>query len=165
MTISLIAAMDNNRVIGNKNSLPWHLPADLQHFKKLTVGKPIIMGSNTFTSIGKALPERLNIVLTHDPAFSAEGCKAVYSIDEAIAATGDAKEIMVIGGATIFTPFLPLANKMYLTIIETSVDGDVYFPQWNPDDWHETSREPHEPDEKNLYHYAFLVLERKANKS
>ncbi len=170
MLISLIAAMDKNRVIGKKNALPWYLPADLRHFKELTVGKPIIMGSTTFTSIGKSLPDRINIVMTRDPMFVAEGCVVVHSIEEALRAAEGHDEVMVIGGANVFEQFLPLANRMYLTMIEMSVDDDVYphtrtdvrvyFPEWNPNEWHETSREWHEPDDKNPYHYSFLQFER-----
>lgn len=161
MIISLIAAMDKNRVIGKKNTLPWYLPADLRHFKKLTADKPIIMGSTTFASIGKALPNRTNIVMTRDPAFVANGCVIVYSLEEALYAANGHDEIMVIGGANIFEQFLPLANKMYLTMIDAEIDGDVYFPAWNPAEWRETSREAHLPDEKNPYSYSFLVLKKK----
>ena len=160
MIISLIAAINKNRVIGKNDSLPWYLPADLRHFKKLTTGKPIIMGSTTFASIGKALPDRINIVMTRDTAFVAEGCVIVHSVEEALAAAGGCDEVMVIGGAQVFEQFLPLANKMYLTLIETSVDGDVYFPAWDQNEWYETDREPHEPDEKNKYTHTFLTLER-----
>lgn len=160
MLISLIAAMDKNRVIGNRNALPWYLPADLRHFKELTTGKPIIMGSTTFASIGKALPNRINIVMTRDPAFVAEGCVVVHSVEEALAAAQGHDEAMVIGGANVFEQFLPLANKMYLTMIDADVDGDIYFPEWSPRDWHETSRELHEPDEKNPYRYSFVTYER-----
>lgn len=170
MTISLIAAMDKNLVIGKKNALPWYLPADLRHFKKLTTGKPVIMGSATFASIGRALPDRINIVMTRDPALIANGCVIVHSVKEALAAArpngrlvGQAQghdEIMVIGGATVFEQFLPRAQKIYLTMIDAEIDGDVYFPEWNPAEWRETSREQHAPDEKNKYTYAFLTLER-----
>ena len=160
MLISLIAAMDNNRVIGKRGALPWYLPADLQHFKKVTMGKPIIMGSATFASIHKALPGRVNIVLTRDAAFIAEGCMIVHSIEEALTAAHGHDEAMVIGGANVFAQFLPIAQRMYLTMIDAAIDGDVYFPEWNSHDWRETSREAHEPDEKNSYRYAFLILER-----
>ena len=161
MRISLIAAMDRNRVIGKKNSLPWYLPADLRHFKKLTLGKPIIMGSKTFASIGKPLSQRINIVLTRDPAFAAEGCVVAHSIEDALRATQGHDEVIVIGGATIFEQFLPIADKMYLTIIDAAVDGDIYFPEWNRNEWRETSREEHDADGKNKYHYTFLILERR----
>ena len=170
MLISLIAAMDKNRVIGKKNALPWYLPADLQHFKKLTTGKPIIMGSATFASIGRALPDRINIVMTRDHSFVAEGCMVVHSTEEALAAArphdrlvGQAQghdEVMVIGGASIFEQFIPLAQKMYLTMIDAEIDGDVYFPEWNQNEWRETDRETHEPDERNRYRYSFLEYER-----
>lgn len=168
MTISLIAAMDRNRVIGRaapdlhekKGALPWYLPADLRHFKELTTGKPIIMGSTTFASIGKALPDRINIVMTHDPAFMAEGCVVAHSIEEALVAAQRHDEIMVIGGANIFEQFLPLANRMYLTMIDTEIDGDVYFPECNPSEWHETSRKQYAADEKNKYTYAFFTFDR-----
>ena len=165
MIISLIAAMDKNRVIGKKNALPWYLPADLRHFKELTTGKPIIMGSTTFASIGKALPNRINIVLTRDPAFVANGCVIVHLVEEALVAAQRHDEIMVIGGANVFKQFLPLANKMYLTMIDAEVDGDVYFPQWNPNEWYETNRETHNPDEKNPYIYVFVTLEKKSDRS
>lgn len=160
MTISLIAAMDKNRVVGKKNALPWYLPADLRHFRKLTTGKPVIMGSTTFASIGKALPDRINIVMTHNPAFIAEGCAIAHSVEQALEKAGDAPEIMVIGGTNVFAQFLPLANRMYLTMIDAAIDGDVYFSEWDPDEWHETSREAHEADEKNSYGYTFLTLDR-----
>lgn len=160
MNISLIAAMDRNRVIGKQNALPWYLPADLRHFKELTIGKPIIMGSTTFASIGKALPDRTNIILTRDPSFAAEGCTTIHSVEEALAAAQGHDEVMIIGGANVFKQFLPMANKMYLTIIDTSLDGDVYFPEWDPAEWQETNREPHKPDEKNVYSYTFVTLER-----
>lgn len=160
MIISLIAAMDKNRVIGKKGALPWYLPADLRHFKELTTGKPIIMGSTTFASIGKALPDRINIIMTHDPAFMAERCVIVHSVEEALAAAQRHDEIMVIGGANVFKQFLPLANKMYLTMIEAEVDGDIYFPEWITAEWRETSSEAHEPDEKNPYRYIFVTLDR-----
>ena len=160
VVISLIAAMDRNGVIGKKQALPWYLPADLRHFKKVTAGKPIIMGSTTFASISRALPERVNIVLTRDTDFVAEGCIIVHSVEEALRAAEGHDEVMVIGGANVFAQFLPLARKMYLTMIDAEIDGDVYFPEWDSHEWRETNREEHDPDEKNLYHYTFLTYER-----
>ncbi len=160
MIISLIAAMDKNRVIGKKDALPWYLPADLWHFKKLTTGKPIIMGSTTFASIGKALPDRINIVMTRDPAFVADGCVIVHSVKEALTAAKGYDEVMVIGGANIFKQFLPLAQRMYLTMIDAEVTGDVYFPAWDQNEWRDTSCEQHEQDEKNKYSYTFITFER-----
>lgn len=160
--ISLIAAMDKNRVIGTDGGkLPWHLPADLKQFKSLTLGKPVIMGRKTFESIGHPLPERKNIIITRNKNYKAPGCVIVHSSDEALAQTEDASEVMIIGGAEIFAEFLPLANRMYLTLIDGEFSGTVYFPQWDSEEWREVSREAHEPDEKNVYGYTFLVLERR----
>lgn len=160
MIISLIAAMDKNRVIGNKdNALPWYLPADLKHFKSVTLGKPIIMGRKTHESIGKSLPERTNIIITRNENYEAPGCVVIHSPEEAIEASGDAPEVVVIGGAEIFAQFLPLANRMYLTLINAEFAGNVYFPEWNPEEWREISREAHESDEKNRYGYTFLIIE------
>ena len=133
------------------------------------------MGSKTFASIGKALPERINIVLTRDPAFTAQGCVLAHSVEGALRAARPTKrsfgraeghgEAIVIGGASIFEQFLPLADKMYLTIIDTAVDGDIYFPAWNCNEWQETSREEHEPDGKNQYRYAFYTFERRISEA
>lgn len=159
--ISLIAAMDKNRVIGNKdNALPWRLPADLKHFKNITLGKPIIMGRKTFESIGRPLPERTNIIITRNKKYRAPGCVVVNSPEDALRVAGNAKEIMVIGGAEIFAKFYPLAKRIYFTRVDGAFKGNVYFPQWDPKEWRETFRETHEADEKNPYRYSFLVLER-----
>ena len=161
MIISLIAAIDKNRVIGKENALPWHLPADLKHFRDLTLGKPIIMGRKTFESIGKPLARRTNIVLTNDQNFQAQECVGVHSVDEAIAAAGNAEEAMVIGGAQIFDQFLLRAQKMYLTILDIGVDGDTYFPAWNPEEWEEIAHEKHGRDDEEPYYYTFVTLQRK----
>lgn len=163
MLISIIAAMANNRVIGKKNSLPWNLPADLEHFRQLTIGKPVIMGQKTFESIGKPLPGRTNIILTKDDNFRPENCIVVKSIKEAQKAaegTG-AKEAMVCGGASIYAQFLPLADRMYLTLIENDFDGDIFFPEFNWSDWKELERKENLPDKENPYKYTFITLERK----
>lgn len=159
--ISLIAALDKNRVIGNRdNKLPWYLPADLKRFKSITLGKPIIMGRKTRESIGRPLPERTNIVITRKENYDAPGCVVVHSPEEAIKAAGDAPEVMVIGGAEIFAQFMPLASRMYFTLIDGEFDGNVYFPEWNPKEWRETFRETHDADEKNPHAYTFVVMER-----
>lgn len=158
--ISLIAAMDKNRVIGTDDGkLPWHLPADLKHFKSVTLGKPVIMGRKTFESIGKPLPERLNIVMTRDVRYKVEGSVVVHSPEDALKAAGDAPEVMVIGGAEVFAEFLPHARRMYLTLIDGVFSGNGYFPQWDSQAWREVSREAHEPDEENAYGYTFRILE------
>ena len=164
MIISLIGAMGRNRVIGRDNALPWNMPADLAHFRLLTRGKPVIMGRKTYESIGHPLLERKNIILTRDAEYRAEGCAIAHSPAAAIAAAGDAKEIMVIGGEKIFQEFLPFAQKMYLTIIDADFDGDTFFPKWNAAEWQEVSREPHPANNQNIYPYAFLTLEKNKTK-
>lgn len=158
--VSLIAAMGKNRVIGSNNQLPWHLPADLQHFKALTMGKPIVMGRKTYESIGKALPGRTNIVLTSHSNFSAPDCQICHSLADAFQVAADVSEIMVIGGAAIFEQCLPLAQTMYLTIIQQDFAGDTYFPKWSPAEWQEVERQDYTPDEKNAYCYSFITLRR-----
>lgn len=163
MNISIISAIAKNRAIGKTNSLPWYLPADLKHFKNTTLNKSIVMGFNTFKSIGqKALPNRKNIILSNDPNCKLpEGCFLATSIDQVLAMVKDEPEVMICGGASVYKQFLPLANKLYLTYIHHDFDGDIFFPEFNINDWKEISREDHQPDEKNLYSYSFVVLERK----
>lgn len=161
MIISFVVAMDRNRLIGSRNGLPWHLPADLAHFKRVTMGKPIIMGRRTHESIGRALPGRQNIVVSRNPAYRAAGCDVVDSFDAALAAAGDADEVMVIGGAELFERTLHRAGRIYLTVIEHTFEGDTWLPEWNPDDWTELSREQHAPDDRNPYPYRFELLERR----
>lgn len=161
MIISLIAAMDKNRVIGKSgNELPWRLPADLKRFKSVTLGKPIIMGRKTFESIGRPLPERTNIIITRSEKYEAPGCVVVHSPEKALSAAGDAPEVMIIGGAEIFARFLPLAKRLYFTHVSGEFEGDIYFPSLDPKEWREIFREAHEPDEKNPYNYTFVTLER-----
>ena len=160
-TFSLIWAQDENGLIGKDGQLPWRLPADLTWFKKQTMGKPILMGRTTYESIGKPLPGRTNIVLTHQADFQAEGCTVVHSIDEAEQVTSDAEEIMVIGGAKVYAQLLPHASQFYMTLIHAEFDGDTQFPNVDLEGWRETSREDHEPDEANAYSYSFITLERK----
>ena len=155
MKISLIAAMDQNRLIGNNNQLPWHLSEDLRHFKALTIGKPIIMGRNTFESIGKALPGRQNIVLTSNKDWTAEGVDAADSLEAGIALAGDADEIMIIGGVKLYQFALPVADCMYLTLIEQSFEGDAHFPAWDESEWQETSRETQDID--FVFHFVTLI--------
>lgn len=160
MTISLIAAVDERGGIGKNGKIPWRLPADMKHFKKLTLGKPVIMGWKTFESIGKALPERKNIVLTEDASFHAEGIAAVHSTEEALAAAEPAEEIMIIGGGTTYRQFLPLAKRIYLTRVQSVFDADTFFPEFNADEWRETERADHPADEKNPNAFTFLTLEK-----
>ena len=128
--ISLIVAHDKNRVIGYENKMPWHLPGDLQYFKEMTMGKPIIMGRKTFESIGRPLPGRRNIVITRNENYNADGIEVVSSLDEALQLTKDAGETMVIGGEQIFRLALPLADRLYITLIDVEFKGDTYFPKY-----------------------------------
>ena len=160
MHISLIAAMARHRVIGKDNGLPWRLPADLKHFKTVTLGKPVIMGRKTFESIGKPLPGRTNIVVTRDPAFAAEGCDIAHSLDAAIAAAGDVPEAMIIGGANLYAQALPRATRLYLTLIDVEVEGDAWFPDYNKDEWREVECVAGTQDDNNHHPHRFVVMER-----
>ncbi|MDH3888568.1 MAG: type 3 dihydrofolate reductase [Gammaproteobacteria bacterium] len=160
MKISIVVAMDANGVIGRGNELPWHLPADLQYFKKTTMGKPILMGRKTHESIGRPLPGRTNIVITRDSGYQAKGCVVVNSIDAAMQAAGEQDEIMVIGGAEFYRQVLAHTSTIYLTRIHASVDGDTVFPELNATDWREVERSDQSADEKNPYDYSFIRLER-----
>lgn len=158
MIISLIAAVGKNKVIGVDNRLPWKLSADLKRFKTITSGKPVVMGRKTFESIGKPLPNRTNIIVTRDKNYKANGCVVVHSAEEALRVSRGSEEIMIIGGEQIFKEFLPLANKLYLTIIDKDFEGDAYFPEYNKNDWKEISRE--EREDGGL-RYSFVNFERK----
>ncbi|MCX6723736.1 MAG: type 3 dihydrofolate reductase [Candidatus Staskawiczbacteria bacterium] len=162
--ISMIAAVAKNRVIGNKNTIPWHLPADFKYFKETTLGKTIVMGLNTFNSIGgKPLPGRKHIILTNDPNFVAppQDCVVAHSIEEVLAMGKEIPELMICGGASVYKQFLPLAQKLYLTYVHASPEGDTYFPEVNLAEWKEVKREDHKSDEKNKHDYSFVILERK----
>jgi dihydrofolate reductase len=159
--ISLIAAMAENRVIGANNALPWHLPDDLRHFKQLTRGHAVIMGRRNYQSIGRPLPERRNIVVTNQRDFTAPGCQVVHSIEEAFRAAADDHELFVIGGAEIYRQCLPMAQRLYLTLVHASIPGDTFFPEFDAREWAETARERHEADTRNPHPYTFLTLERR----
>jgi dihydrofolate reductase len=156
MKISIIAAMSFDRLIGNKNQLPWHLPADLKHFKAITLGKPIIMGRKTFESIGKALPGRTNIVISRDHRFTATGCIVAHSLEAALQ-QASFDEIMIIGGATLYEYALPLADTLYLTIVNGHFVGDCYFPAWSDGSWVLVDQKAHTADKANPYGYTFLT--------
>ena len=157
--LSLIVAVSQNGVIGKGNKLPWHLPADLKRFKKLTMGHPIIMGRKTFESIGKPLPGRTNIVITRQKEFASFGALTAPSLEEALRMCKKEEEVFVIGGATIFEQALPLANRLYLTLIHQDFDGDTSF-RWDPSQWKEISREDFFSDIANPHSYRFLILKR-----
>ncbi|MDC9604718.1 type 3 dihydrofolate reductase [Xenorhabdus griffiniae] len=158
--ISLIAAMAMDRVIGMENAMPWTLPGDLAWFKRNTLGKPVVMGRVTYESIGRPLPGRLNIVISSQPA-NDDRVTWVNSIEAALAAVGDVKEVMVMGGGKIYEQFIPLADRMYLTHIDAEVIGDTHFPDYEPDEWNSTFTEYHDADENNSHGYCFEILERR----
>ena len=160
MKISIVVAMDTNGVIGKDNELPWRLPADLQHFKKTTMGKPILMGRKTWESIGRPLPGRTNIVITRDSGYQAEGCVVVNSIDAAMAAASEQDEVMVIGGAEFYRQVLPRTDTIYLTRIHETFEGDTVFPELDVADWREVECSDRLADEKNPHDYSFIRLER-----
>jgi dihydrofolate reductase len=160
--ISAVVAMAENRVIGKNNQLPWHLPADLKHFKAITTGHPVIMGRKTYLSIGKPLPNRTNIIITRDQTFKAPGCIVTTSIDQAIerASENNIAEIFIIGGAEIYQQLFPRIQRIYITIVHHAFEGDAYFPELNNNAWREINRIKYAADEKNLYDYSFVTLER-----
>ena len=160
MLISLISAMDKERLIGAHNSLPWHLPGDMQWFRKQTMGKPVVMGRNTFASIGRPLPGRQNIVLSRNRKLHIDGCDVIHSLDALQTATGNAAEVMIIGGAEVYELAMPLAQRMYLTTIEACFEGDAWFPDIDTAAWQEVFCESHEADTQNAWPYSFRILER-----
>lgn len=154
--------MADDRAIGIENRLPWKLPADMKWFRRHTLGKPIVMGRKTFESFGaRPLPERTNIVITHDENYQAEGAVVVHSIDEAIAAAGQVEELMIIGGESFYRQMLGRAERFYITQVHGSFEADAWFPEFDWGDWQEVAREDHPVDEKNAWACSFIVLERK----
>jgi dihydrofolate reductase len=164
-TVVLVAALARNRVIGRGNRLPWHLPADLAHFKALTLDKPIVMGRRTWESLPGLLPRRTHIVVSRDPAYRAAGALVVASpqaaVDAAMGLPGTAPEVMVVGGAALYAALLPSAGRMELTLVEAEVDGDAWFPEWDPGDWRELARVHRARDARNVYDLTFLRMGRR----
>jgi dihydrofolate reductase len=152
--------MARNRVIGRDNKLPWHLPADLRHFKELTLGKPIVMGRKTWESLPGLLPDRRHIVVTRRQDYVAEGAETAADLDEAIALAGNVDEIMIVGGATLYAEALPVADRLYVTLVDAEIDGDAYFPDFDIDAWKVIEESGMPADEKNRYDLRFLTLER-----
>lgn len=159
--ISIIVAASENGAIGVDGDLPWRLPDDLKYFKALTTGKPVIMGRKTFESIGRPLPNRQNIVITRNTDFSAEGCDVAGSPEAAIALAGDAAEIMVIGGGSIYERFIDCANRIYLTRVHTHIDGDTFFRELDEQLWVLAGSEHHPVDERHAYAFDFLQYDRR----
>ena len=161
MKRSLVVAVARNGVIGRDNALPWRLPADLAHFKKVTMGHPVVMGRRTYESIGKPLPGRQNIVVTHNRGYDAPGCTVVGSLDDAWRAAGTADEVSIIGGTTLFEETLPIADVIHLTEVEADVEGDTFFPRFDRSAWQEREVARHPADERNAYPIRILELTRK----
>lgn len=157
--ISIIVAMAEDNVIGIENRLPWSLPEDMKWFRRHTLGKTVLMGRNTYESIGKPLPDRRNLVLTRDMAYQAPGCTVVHSDAEALAAAGDG-ELMVIGGASIYEQWLPRAQRLYLTEVHARIAGDAWFPAFDRREWREIERHDHAADARHIYSFGFIILER-----
>jgi dihydrofolate reductase len=163
MIVSLLVAMDEGGGIGKEGKIPWRLSADLRRFKSLTMGHFILMGRKTYESIGRPLPGRASVVITHNPAYQAEGCLVAYSLEEALrlAETGSESEAFVIGGGEIFVLALPVANRIYLTRVHARTDCDVFFPALDFSEWRELDRIEQEANEKNQFSFTYQVLERK----
>ena len=163
MIISMIAAVAENRVIGNKNTIPWHLPADFKYFKETTLGKTIVMGLNTFNSIGaKPLPGRKHIILNGDLNYvlTEKDCHVARSIEEVLEMIKNEEEVFICGGQSVYTQFLPMAKKLYITKVHANPEGDTYFPEINKQEWKEVWRQDHKADSKNKHDYSFIILER-----
>ena len=160
MQLSIIVAMDRNRVIGRGGALPWHISSDLKNFKKITMGKPILMGRKTHDSIGKPLPGRENIILTNNKKYSAEGCTVKNTLDEVYSYCEEQLELVVMGGAILYSQTLDKADKLYITEVNASVNGDTFFPEL-VEDWREIKREDCFKDDNHKYNYSFIVLEKK----
>lgn len=162
MIVSAIVAAAENNVIGSDNEIPWYLPTDLKYFKKTTLNHHVIMGRKSFQSIGNPLPKRTNIIVTRDPFFMASGCAVVHSIEEALkmAKANGEEEAFIIGGGQIYRQSMHLLDKIYLTEVHATVEGEVFFPAINEQEWREVSREPHPADERNEHPFTFRVLER-----
>lgn len=166
MRLSIIVAVAENGVVGRNNSLPWHIPGDLKYFRRVTLGKPVVMGRKTFESIGKPLPGRTNIVVTRNTDYAAPGISVVGSVGqalslaEAVAQSDGEEELMVIGGAEIYAAALPLADRLYLTEVHAVVEGDAHLPVVEWDDWREVSRERHEGETEDAPAYSFVVYQR-----
>ncbi len=160
MRISFIVAAATNNVIGRDGGLPWHLSRDLKRFKRLTSGKPVIMGRLTYESIGKPLPDRRNIVISSREGLEIDGCEVVASPDAAIELTADDEEVMVIGGGGVYVQMLPMADRIYLTRVHASFDGDTYIPELSEDEWQVVDEENFPADESRQYGFSFVTLDR-----
>jgi dihydrofolate reductase len=159
MKLTAVVAASDNDVIGRGNALPWHLPADLAHFKRLTLGKPILMGRLTFEAIGRPLPGRRNLVLSRS-GFAAPGVETVPSVAAACALVANEPELVIIGGAQLYAQALPQLHTIHLTRVHCVLDGDAHLPQLPVSEWREISREERAADERNAHAMSFITLER-----
>lgn len=168
MMISIIVAAAENGVIGRDNKMPWHIPADLKYFKRVTMGKPVIMGRRTFDSIGRPLPGRTNIVVTRQSNLAIDDVELAHSLEQALEIAGNlplndaGEEVMVIGGAQLYNEAIARAQRLYLTRIHADINGDTYFPGLDDKEWYEVSRDNFTADSSNPHDYSFIVLERMA---
>lgn len=160
--IQLVVAYSSNRCIGRNNTLPWRLPSDLAHFKKVTLGQPIVMGRNTWESLGRPLPGRPNLVVSRTPGFQPEGATVWPSLEAALLACNDAERICIIGGEQLFTAALPLAHQVVATEIHANIEGDTFFPQLDPQQWMETERQA-QPEENGLRFDFVTYTKRRMN--
>lgn len=160
-TITLIVAASENNAIGINNQMPWHLPNDFKYFKRSTIEHSVLMGRKTFEAIGKALPDRRNIVITRNANFQGEDIDVANSIQEALLYCRDEREVFIIGGANIYLQALPLANKVLLTRVHTTIQADAFFPELSSEEWELISAEPHQADDKHAFNYTFEVYTRK----
>ena len=158
--LSLIVAMAKNRVIGANNRIPWHLPNELKLFKSLTMGHHIVMGRKTYESIGRLLPGRTTVIVTRQQDYTVEGAIVAHSVAEAIAACKDDAEVFVIGGADLFRETLPIADRLYLTTVDAEPEGDTFMPEFDADEWKETSAQAFGRDEKHAHACVLRIYER-----
>ncbi|MBS0349837.1 MAG: dihydrofolate reductase [Proteobacteria bacterium] len=158
--ISLVAAMTNSRVIGAAGKMPWQLPAELAYFKKITIGKTILMGRQTLESIGQPLPHRRNLVISRSTHLNIPGCEIYNSLETALNSFNGQEELMVIGGGSIFEQTIDFATRMYLTFIDSDLTGDTFFPNWDSTHWQATHCYAHPIDEKNRFSFNCFQLER-----
>ena len=158
--ISIIVAIAKNGVIGDKNTLLWHLREDMIHFRTITSGHPVVMGRKTYDSIGRPLPKRTNVVITRDTELQIEGCTMAHSLTEAVEMFDSSEEVFILGGAQIYSQAMPIADRLYLTIIDKEYEGDSSFPEIDYNSWRQISCEKFERGEAFEYPFSFITLER-----
>jgi dihydrofolate reductase len=163
--IALVAAMAANRAIGKDGELPWHLPADLRFFKRLTTGHTVIMGRKTFDTVGRPLPDRWNVIVTRDRNYRQAGASVVHSIEEALRMTRGDEISFVVGGAEIYRLALPYAHRLYLTVVHATPDGDTFFPEFDEREWELVEDVLHDADEQHAYAFSFRRYDRRTQEA